>query len=480
MTVTGIDISKWNGNWDAVKAKNAGANFVIVKASQANFTDVKFVTNWARAKDAGLLRGAFHYLDYTKSGASQANYFADLLKDDPGELPPVVDYEARRSDNNIATALGFLREFLETLMARDDIFGRMHFKKPMLYMSPGFWKEYGTTSEPDYWTQFPLWVAHYTKASSPWVPVPWTKWVFWQYSPNGPGETYGSEALSMDMNHFNGSREELLAFAGRPVPVAETPGTPAPVPDSSGLTALVQRTENLEKQVAELKQAGSGLTPQFKQQVDAIETRMTALELRVATAFGQVGTSAPAVSVETATPAPAPIPAAVIPDAPISVTPVADPQPPTAAPAEQPAAPAAEPGLTATCITNALNVRSGPGASYPMVAGLHYGQQVRVLQRQNGWAQLEAPAGWSSEIYLSYEESIQSTVQAEAQAAGGNGTYAICNTSGLNVRNGPGATYPIVGGLTYGQRVRVLDRQQGWAQLERPSGWSNENYLSFS
>jgi uncharacterized protein YgiM (DUF1202 family) len=103
-----------------------------------------------------------------------------------------------------------------------------------------------------------------------------------------------------------------------------------------------------------------------------------------------------------------------------------------------------------------------------------------VLQRENGWAQLETPAGWSSEIYLSYEETIQTTVQADAQAAGSNGTYAICNTSGLNVRNGPGATYPIVGGLTYGQRVKVLDRQQGWAQLERPSGWSNENYLSFS
>mgnify|MGYP001766883356 CR=1 FL=1 len=30
------------------------------------------------------------------------------------------------------------------------------------------------------------------------------------------------------------------------------------------------------------------------------------------------------------------------------------------------------------------------------------------------------------------------------------------------------------------RQAKVLDRQEGWAQIDRPSGWSNETYLSFS
>jgi hypothetical protein len=37
-----------------------------------------------------------------------------------------------------------------------------------------------------------------------------------------------------------------------------------------------------------------------------------------------------------------------------------------------------------------------------------------------------------------------------------------------------------VGGLTYGQKVKILDHKDGWAQIETPSGWCNETYLSFA
>ena len=136
--VIGIDISKWDGNWDANKAKAQGASFVLIKASQATYTDPQFILNWQKAKDAGLLRGAYHYLDYTKSGKDQANAFADLIKSDPGELPPAVDYEQNRSDNNPSTALGFLRDYLNQLMSRSELFTDAVVKKPMLYTSPKF------------------------------------------------------------------------------------------------------------------------------------------------------------------------------------------------------------------------------------------------------------------------------------------------------------------------------------------------------
>ena len=56
MTVLGIDISKWDGNWDAVRTKAAGVEFTFIKASQGLHPDPLFTANWQKAKAAGLLR----------------------------------------------------------------------------------------------------------------------------------------------------------------------------------------------------------------------------------------------------------------------------------------------------------------------------------------------------------------------------------------------------------------------------------------
>ena len=72
MTVLGLDISKWDGAWDARKSKSAGAQFVYIKASQAVFADPLFAGNWQKAKEAGILRGAYHFLDYTRPAVDQA------------------------------------------------------------------------------------------------------------------------------------------------------------------------------------------------------------------------------------------------------------------------------------------------------------------------------------------------------------------------------------------------------------------------
>ncbi len=325
MTVGGIDISKWNGEWDAAKAKAAGAAFVFIKASQATFTDPLFRVNWQKAKDAGLLRGAYHYLDYTKPARDQANYYADLLDADPGELSPVVDYEQRRTDENVGAARLALRDFIEQLKARGYT--------PMIYTAPAFWSTYGSTDV--YWQQYRLWIAHYTTASAPTVPLPWKAWTFWQYTSKGDGPTYGTQSYNVDLNYFNGTLEELYQLAGVPIPTP-TP-TPTPVPGGdleSRLKALEQKCLLLEQRIVVLEQ------------------RVNALEQG------------------------APTP------------------PPTPPPSTE---------LYATCTASSLNVRSGPGTSYPAVGYLVYGQRVHVLERQNGWARIESPAGWCSEKYLKYE-----------------------------------------------------------------------------
>jgi lysozyme len=334
MTLTGIDISKWNGEWDASKAKAAGASFVFIKASQATFMDPKFLANWQKAKNVGLLQSAYHYMDYSKPVRDSAYFFATILSNYPGDLPPVVDYEQARTDNNANAARAYLREFLEILRARGH--------KPIIYTSSGFWAIYGDKNS--YWTGFPLWLAQYTTAAKPTVPLPWTRWTFWQYSAKGTGATYGTESFNVDMNRFDGTMDDLDALAGIRRPT---------------MAELEQRIVTLEKRASTLEQ-----------KISSIE--------QVIASLNSSTTSAPQ------SPAPQP------------QTPAPTPQTPAPIP-QQPA-----PGVAAICMALGLNVRSGPGPTYPVVGGLVSGQRVKVMERQNGWARFESPAGWSSEQYLKF------------------------------------------------------------------------------
>ena len=107
---TGIDVSAWQGqiNWQQVRSN--GAAFAFIKASKQLFSDQRFKQNWPGAKAAGLPRGAYHYLTWDVSPVSQARFFTSLIKTDPPELYPVVDFE--ETNGCPAGAAGLLKNFI--------------------------------------------------------------------------------------------------------------------------------------------------------------------------------------------------------------------------------------------------------------------------------------------------------------------------------------------------------------------------------
>ena len=217
MNTIGCDVSFWQGEIDFHKMKAAGAEFVFIKASQGGpgviFMDDRFWRNWKAAKEAGLLRGAYHFADYRHSAREQAEFFAHLLMDDPGELPPVLDYELKDGwptpsrQNN----LNWIDEFVE-------YFNFSGGKRPLFYCNTGFLK-YNLPNPLNHWIlDHDLWIAWYPNL---WarlnkrVPIvdPWDKWTFWQHTAHGNGKKYGVSSGNVDMNYFNGTVEELQAYA---------------------------------------------------------------------------------------------------------------------------------------------------------------------------------------------------------------------------------------------------------------------------
>ena len=229
---------------DFQKAKNAGARFVFIKVSERGGVDQDFLDNWQNAKAAGLPRGGYHFLRWDLSGLTQARIFCSLLKDDPGELPPVADFEApARNGRYPSNAL--LLQFLEEV---EKILG----VRPMIYTSPGFWNSHGknkrTKRIDDFWSVYPLWIAHYTK-KKPTVPKPWKDWTFWQHGVYPDGIEYGAESKGLDHNWFNGEEFEfeylLQQYRPAGAPVDQPPGGAPPTDQPVDIPVYLQQLINL-------------------------------------------------------------------------------------------------------------------------------------------------------------------------------------------------------------------------------------------
>ena len=92
--VYGADVSEYEGKIDWAKL-TAQKKFVIIRYSHGAHIDSEFATFWPAAKQTGVMRGAYHYLDPSSSYpfASQVRNFVKNVRLEKGEMPPVLDLE---------------------------------------------------------------------------------------------------------------------------------------------------------------------------------------------------------------------------------------------------------------------------------------------------------------------------------------------------------------------------------------------------
>lgn len=200
--IKGIDVSvcQQTVDWKAVAA--SGVRFAFIKATQgALYKDPAFNRNWDGAAEAGLYRGAYHFVSPSQNLQHQVNAIARAVRAFKGDLPPALDFEGAEWDKstpvsrvNVATSL--LRMLEQSVGA-----------KPIAYLSPAFAVEI-LKSDPAL-AVYPLWVAHYTNGPSPTVPKPWKDWAFWQTS--GSGHCTGV-TTACDTDLFQGDEDALKAL----------------------------------------------------------------------------------------------------------------------------------------------------------------------------------------------------------------------------------------------------------------------------
>lgn len=191
-SIHGIDVSKYQSliAWKEVKAMKIKAiqlGFTFIKATEGTGnTDPQFKRNWKKSKDAGILRGAYHFFIASKDGRLQAENFIDKVKLETGDLPPVLDIEHL----NGVPPPQLKKEVKTWLAITENYYG----VKPIIYTNVDFYKQ-NLGSEFD---EYPLWVAHYYQLKQPRIN---RGWIFWQHSDKGRVNGIVSK---VDFNVFNG------------------------------------------------------------------------------------------------------------------------------------------------------------------------------------------------------------------------------------------------------------------------------------
>ena len=179
VAVHGLDVSMHSGAVDWARVAEQDFHFAFAKATEGvDLADSAFDHHWPAIRDAGLIRGAYHFYVTEDDPREQAEFFIANVDLEPGDLAPVVDVELIGH----GTQPG-LPDRLRTFL---DLFEAHYGVKPIIYTSPKFWDAHLTDAFSDY----PLWVAEYG-VEEPKLPKSWDAWHLWQWQ--GDAEVEGVE-----------------------------------------------------------------------------------------------------------------------------------------------------------------------------------------------------------------------------------------------------------------------------------------------
>jgi N-acetylmuramoyl-L-alanine amidase len=126
--------------------------------------------------------------------------------------------------------------------------------------------------------------------------------------------------------------------------------------------------------------------------------------------------------------------------------------------------------ISGTYITTAdVSLRSGPGVSYPVLTTLPRGIKIKVVGREDYWLKVESKhgdaPGYIDEQFAAPEGSTEASTTTPPPPTGAYRTLVD-----VELRQGPGASYPVVARLPSGIKVNVVRAEGDWLRVESKHG----------
>ena len=189
ITSVGVDVSTYQGTVDWAAVKDAGVDYVIVRAAYRGYETGKIVPddlyeqNIRGAVDAGLHVGVYLYSQALSEDEAreEADYLLGLIEGLPVDYPVVYDQEEYTADQARTDGLTGEQATLNALAFCERVYDAGYL--PMVYTNNDWAQNMYDMERLDH---YPIWYADYTA-----VPSLTGGFAMWQYTDSGqvPGVT---------------------------------------------------------------------------------------------------------------------------------------------------------------------------------------------------------------------------------------------------------------------------------------------------
>lgn len=231
----GVDISYWQHDADGIRMYdfsklNSKCKFVAIRATISNYyTDPWFRYSWERVT---IPRIAYHVVNPTIDGVYQTNYFLNFVQPtEHDRLCLDVELDVGQTKARITQVV------LDSMQIIKQATG--HY--PIIYSRASWINTYLEVRD---LPEVDWWLAHYYAKRTPpeytpefnyppTLPTYVNKYLIHQTTEGGQGNLYGAISYYIDLDRFNGSDDDLLAYFGYKnynvyMPLISKPVTPSP------------------------------------------------------------------------------------------------------------------------------------------------------------------------------------------------------------------------------------------------------------
>ncbi len=202
LPIQGLDVARYQGRIDFAKARAGGTHFVFIKSTEGkDYIDPNFHENWRRAREAGVARGAYHFMTWCSLASEQADWFVRNIPNDADALPPVLDLEWNNHSKckNKHDRTDILEKVRVMLAAMERHTGKL----PIIYTDINFHRDVleGVHLDNAFWLRSTTTEPHNKYRGRPWL--------FWQWTQTGTMSGINTE---VDRNAFYGTESEWVTF----------------------------------------------------------------------------------------------------------------------------------------------------------------------------------------------------------------------------------------------------------------------------
>lgn len=127
-----------------------------------------------------------------------------------------------------------------------------------------------------------------------------------------------------------------------------------------------------------------------------------------------------------------------------------------------------------TIQSNDVNIREGPGLSYPVIEKAKKDEQFVFISEQNDWFEIKLKNGQVGWIANWLARKVEQPTAKETNQSG------IVTTDQLRIRKSPSTNAEIIGYINQGEIVQITEHHNEWAKINSlvGDGWVSTQYLT--